>query len=128
MKTETIYFFTLDELREDTDMSIDEFIIDICSLRQYWRYKKGESLCPQSRFGLFLQRMKLSMSEFENFFLIRKLMISKILEHYIVTYLTKITMNPLESLVHTRIIDLSTLRIDSSMILVSFYLRINLLI
>lgn len=68
MKTETIYFFTLDELREDADMSIADFIVEICSLRQYWRYKKGESLCPQSRFCLFLKRMKLTMTEFENYF------------------------------------------------------------
>jgi len=67
MKTETIYFFHLDELREENKMSIDDFIENICSLRQYWRYKNGENLCPQEKFSKLLEKLNLSLSEFENY-------------------------------------------------------------
>lgn len=67
MKYETIYFFHLDELREENKITIDEFINNAVSLRQYWRYRNGESLCPQYKFTKLLTNMKLSLSEFQNY-------------------------------------------------------------
>ncbi len=68
MKIETMYFYHLDELREDNNINIDDFIEDICSKRQYWRYKNGENICPQVRLSKFIERLELTNSEFLNYF------------------------------------------------------------
>ncbi|KFZ26211.1 MAG: hypothetical protein KQ78_01562 [Candidatus Izimaplasma bacterium HR2] len=73
MRTETIYFYHIDELRDENKIKIEEFIEGICSIRQYWRYRNGDNVCTQKKITLFLEKLNLSHSEFFNYFYAKEL-------------------------------------------------------
>lgn len=68
MEIEKLYFHTLDELRKDNDLAVEDFCNDICSIRMYWRYLNGSNLCPPKKFTDFLIKLRMTYNEFYYFF------------------------------------------------------------
>jgi len=73
MNIETMFFYHIEVLRIENNVTLEDFITNVCSERQYWRYKNGENLCPQDKFSKFLEKLQISYNEFFNYFYAKEL-------------------------------------------------------
>jgi tetratricopeptide (TPR) repeat protein len=71
MDIEKIHFFTINELRVENSMSIEDFCEGICSERQYWRYMNGSNLCPPDKLTKFLMKLNMTYNEYNYYLYIK---------------------------------------------------------
>lgn len=59
------YVKHLDELRKDNNIRTEKFIEDVCSPRQWTRYKSGENIIPGDKLSLLVHKLGMTINDFD---------------------------------------------------------------